>query len=130
MTKVTLKAIVDRYADAPECPFRSVLDHVGDKWTFLIFATLEEGPRRFNQIRRSIGQISQRVLTGKLRGLERDGFLSRRVYPVRPPRVEYALTEFGTSLLAATTSFLEWALHAHPEITRARETFDRASSRR
>lgn len=127
MTKVTLKSVVDRFADPRDCPFRGVLDHIGDKWTFLIFATLEDGPRRFSQIRRSLGDVSQRVLTGKLRSLERDGFVSRRVYPVRPPRVEYALTALGVSLLEATRSFLEWALDAHAEMTRARETFDRAT---
>ena len=90
-----LKVTVDSYEQAKDCPFRTVLDKMGDKWSFLIFAVLEDGPKRFNEIKRSIGDISQRVLTKSLRDLERDGYLSRTVYPESPPRVEYELTDLG-----------------------------------
>src|ERR1044071_671466 len=94
-----LKITVSNYEDARDCPFRNVLDQVGDKWTFLILASIEDGPKRFSEIRRALGDISQRVLTQKLRDLERDGSVARAVYPVRPPRVECALPPRGDSLL-------------------------------
>jgi DNA-binding HxlR family transcriptional regulator len=123
-----LRVTAESFEDARDCPFRNVLDQVADKWGFLIFAVLEEGPKRFNEIRRSIGDISQRVLTRKLRDLERDGFVSRTVYPERPPRVEYGLTQLGRSALSPVRVFLDWALAAHPEMQRARETFDQAAT--
>ena len=87
-----LKVTADSYEEAKDCPFRNVLDQVGDKWSFLILAVLEEGPQRFNEIKRLVGDISHRVLTRKLRDLERDGYVLRTVHPVRPPKVEYELT--------------------------------------
>jgi len=125
-----LKVTVDSYESASACPFRSVLDKVGDKWSFLIFTVLEDGPKRFNEIRRLIGDISQRVLTAKLRQLERDGYVSRTVYPVSPPKVEYELTSLGRSVLGPIKIFLEWSLAAFPDITRARELFDRSQQTR
>ena len=110
------------------CPFRDVLDQIGDKWTFLVFSVLEGEPRRFNQIRRLIGGISQRVLTKKLRDLERDGYVTRTVFPERPPRVEYDLTPLGRSILEPIKFLLEWADKASPEINRAREAFDRSQA--
>lgn len=123
-----LKVTADSYEDAKDCPFRNVLDQVGDKWSFLILAVLEDGPKRFNEIKRLVGDISHRVLTRKLRDLERDGFVSRTVHPVRPPRVEYQLTRLGQSLLDPIKQFLNWTLQAFPEIKRARETFDRSAT--
>lgn len=123
-----LKVTADSYEDAKDCPFRNVLDQVGDKWSFLILAVLEDGPKRFNEIKRLVGDISHRVLTRKLRDLERDGFVSRTVHPVRPPRVEYQLTRLGQSLLDPIKLFLNWTLQAFPEIKRARETFDRSAT--
>ena len=82
-----LKVAVDSYEQAKDCPFRNVLDQLGDKWSFLILAVLEDSPKRFNEIKRQVGGISHRVLTRKLRELERDGYLSRTVHPVRPPHV-------------------------------------------
>jgi DNA-binding HxlR family transcriptional regulator len=90
-----LKVTVGAYADTKDCPFRNVLDTIGDKWSFLVFAVLEDGPKRFNEIGRLVGDISQRVLTRTLRALERDGFVVRTVHPVSPPHVEYALTPLG-----------------------------------
>ena len=122
-----LKVTADSDEQAKDCPFRNVLDQVGDKWSFLILAVLEEGPQRFNEIKRLVGDISHRVLTRKLRDLERDGYVSRTVHPVRPPKVEYELTPLGQSLLDPIKQFLNWTLQAFPEIKRAREAFDRSS---
>ena len=119
-----LQVTVDSYEHAKDCPFRNVLDQFGDKWSFLILAVLEDGPRRFNELRRLIGDISQRVLTRKLRELERDGYLTRRVYPESPPKVEYELAKVGHSVLAPIKAFLNWALEAYPDIQRARAAFD------
>src|SRR5262245_53357562 len=105
-----LKVAVDSFEQAKDCPFRNVLDQVGAKWRCLILAVLENGPRRFNEIKRQVGGISHRVLTRKLRDLERDGYLSRTVHPVRPPHVEYELTRLGRSLLKPINQFLTWTL--------------------
>jgi DNA-binding HxlR family transcriptional regulator len=120
-----LRVTVDSYVQAKDCPFRTVLDKMGDKWSFLIFAVLEDGPKRFNEIKRLIGDISQRVLTRSLRDLERDGYLSRTVYPESPPRVEYALTDLGQSLLEPVKDFMNWALKAQKRIQDARQAYDR-----
>jgi DNA-binding HxlR family transcriptional regulator len=120
-----LKSIVGSYGgQGKECPFRKVLDQAGDKWSVSIVAVLEDGPRRFNEITRRVGDISHRVLTRKLRDLEREGYVSRTVYPERPPKVEYQLTPLGRSLANQLAQFLEWTLQAAPHIERAREAFD------
>jgi DNA-binding HxlR family transcriptional regulator len=124
-----LKLAVDSFEQARDCPFRNVLDQIGDKWSFLILAVLEDSPKRFNEIKRQVGGISHRVLTRKLRDLERDGYLSRTVHPVRPPRVEYRLTPLGRSLLKPINQFLNWTLKAFPDIQRAREVFDRSAAK-
>jgi DNA-binding HxlR family transcriptional regulator len=125
-----LKVTVDNYEHAKDCPFRNVLDQIGDKWSFLIFAVLETGPKRFSEIRRLIGDISHRVLTRKLRDLERDGYLTRTVNPDTPQRVVYRLTPLGDSVLGPITSFLEWALQAYPQIQQARREFDETRAQR
>jgi DNA-binding HxlR family transcriptional regulator len=119
-----LQVTVRSYAEADLCPFRGVLDKLGDKWSFLILAVLEDEPHRFNEIRRLVGDISQRVLTAKLRDLERDGYVSRKVYPVSPPRVEYALTRLGRSALRPITQLMKWALKTHPKIEKSRSSYD------
>ena len=124
-----LKVAVDSYEEAKDCPFRNVLDQLGDKWSFLILAVLEDSPKRFNEIKRQVGGISHRVLTRKLRDLERDGYLSRTVHPVRPPHVEYQLTRLGRSLLEPINQFLTWTVKAFPDIQRAREVFDKSATR-
>ena len=124
-----LKVAVDSYDEAKDCPFRNVLDQLGDKWSFLILAVLEDSPKRFNEIKRQVGGISHRVLTRKLRDLERDGYLSRTVHPVRPPHVEYQLTPLGRSLLQPINAFLNWTVKAFPDIQRAREVFDKSAAR-
>lgn len=124
-----LKIAVDNYEHAKDCPFRNVLDKVGDKWSFLIFAVLEDGPKRFNELKRLIGDISHRVLARKLRELERDGYLTRTVHSTKPLAVDYRLTPLGKSLLDPVKGFLDWALKAHPEIQKSRAAFDREPKR-
>jgi DNA-binding HxlR family transcriptional regulator len=122
-----LKVTADSYESARDCPFRNVLDKVGNKWSFMIFAVLEDGSKRFNEIKRLIGDISQRVLTESLRDLERDGYIVRTVYPDRPPKVVYELTDLGRSLLTPIRQFMNWAVEAHPQIQSARKKYDRGN---
>jgi DNA-binding HxlR family transcriptional regulator len=101
-----------------------VLARVGDKWSVLVVTRLGAGPLRFNELRRSIGGISQRMLTLTLRGLERDGLVTRTVFPTIPPRVDYELTALGRDLLVPVSALGEWAIRNQPKIARAREQFD------
>jgi DNA-binding HxlR family transcriptional regulator len=101
-----------------------VLARVGDKWTILVVVVLGDGPKRFNEIRRSLGSISQRMLTLTLRGLERDGLATRTVYPSAPPRVEYELTRLGRSLLEPVSGLGAWARQNRAAIEEARRRFD------
>ena len=101
-----------------------VLARVGDKWTVLVVSTLGDGPRRFNELRRALGSISQRMLTLTLRGLERDGLVTRTAYPTIPPRVEYALTTLGRSLLDPVSELGSWARQNRAAIQEARRRFD------
>jgi DNA-binding HxlR family transcriptional regulator len=104
---------------------REVLDRVGDKWTLFIVGALRHGPRRFSELKRSIGSVSQRMLTLTLRGLERDGLVTRTVFPTIPPRVDYELTELGVTLLAPVAALISWAERSMPRIEEARRSFDR-----
>jgi DNA-binding HxlR family transcriptional regulator len=110
--------------DPARCPVRDVLDHVGDKWTTLVMIMLARGHRRFSQLSRDIPDISKRMLTQSLRGLERDGLVARQVYPTKPPSVEYSLTPLGQSLLEPLEALIGWAESRHPEIHAARSRFD------
>ncbi|MBO8184080.1 winged helix-turn-helix transcriptional regulator [Streptomyces spirodelae] len=106
------------------CRTREVLDIVGDKWSLLVVRTLQEGPRRFTELKRAIDGISQRMLTVTLRSLERDGILTRTVRNVMPPHVSYELTPMGRTLQEATAPLLEWS-HAYlPHIDAARAEYD------
>jgi DNA-binding HxlR family transcriptional regulator len=102
----------------------SILGVVGDKWTVLIVVLLGDGPRRFNEIKRMVGGISQRMLTFTLRGLERDGLVRRTVLPTTPPRVDYELTTRGGSLWEAVKPLSLWARAHVREILKSREQFD------
>src|SRR6202163_4676827 len=102
-----------------------VLSRVGDKWTILVVGELGQGPKRFNEIRRALGSISQRMLTLTLRGLERDGLVTRTVFPTVPPRVDYELTKLGRSLLEPVNGLSLWAADHQTEIEDARARFDR-----
>ncbi len=101
-----------------------VLSRVGDKWSVLVVTRLGGGPMRFNELRRSIGGISQRMLTLTLRGLERDGLITRTVFPTIPPRVDYELTTLGHDLLDPVSALGAWAIRNQGKIARAREVFD------
>jgi DNA-binding HxlR family transcriptional regulator len=104
-----------------------VLSRVGDKWTILVVSELGNGPRRFNEIRRALGSISQRMLTLTLRGLERDGLVTRTVFPTIPPRVDYELTKLGRSLLEPVSGIGLWARQNRAAIHEARLRFDTAA---
>ena len=104
---------------------RSILALVADKWTVLIVVLLGDGPMRFNEIKRMVGGISQRMLTLTLRGLERDGLVKRTQFPTIPPRVEYELTPLGRSLWDAVEPLGAWARGHVKRITRARAAFDK-----
>src|SRR4029079_19313517 len=106
-----------------------VLARVGDKWTILVVGELGNGPRRFNEIRRALGSISQRMLTLTLRGLERDGLVTRTVFPTIPPKVEYELTRLGRSLLAPVSQIGLWARRNRAAIQEARQRLRRAMAR-
>lgn len=101
-----------------------VLARVGDKWSVLIVRALGPGPRRFNDLKRDVGGISQRMLSLTLRGLERDGLVSRTVFPTVPPRVDYALTGLGRSLWGPVEALGAWAQRHHPEIAAAQRRYD------
>ena len=101
-----------------------VLARVGDKWTVLTVSILGRGPMRFNELKRAIGGVSQRMLTLTLRALERDGLLTRTVYPSVPPRVEYELTQLGRSLLSPVSALATWAIDHRGSIDSARHKFD------
>lgn len=105
-----------------------ILSRIGDKWSVLIIQRLGEGPRRFNEIKRIIGGISQRMLTLTLRNLERDGLVVRTVTPTVPPRVDYALTELGRDLLIPVSALGQWAIQHTPCIAAARARFDAAEA--
>lgn len=102
----------------------AVLARIGDKWTVLVVNFLGRGPRRFSEIRREVGGISQRMLTLTLRALERDGLVTRTVLPTNPPRVEYALTQLGFSLLEPVQALGTWAIDNQKTMEDARERFD------
>lgn len=106
------------------CEVRNTLDLVGDKWSLLAVGLLESGPVRFSQLRREMPGISQRMLTRTLRRLERDGLVSRTVYPTNPPSVEYALTELGRSLSVAIRPLVEWAVAHYLDLSEARQVYD------
>lgn len=108
------------------CPVRDVMDQVSGKWASLLLLELIDGPLRFGAIRRRIPDISQRMLTQTLRDLQRDGYVSRTVYPTQPPSVEYRLTALGQSFSAPLCALVEWAGENHQSICRAREAFDGA----
>jgi DNA-binding HxlR family transcriptional regulator len=111
-----------------QCPVRGVLDRIGDKWSTLIIITLTEGPLRFGQLRRAVPDISQRMLTQTLRDLQRDGLISRHVFPTQPPSVEYRLTPMGQSLLEPLAGLVRWAEAHHGAIRGARSAFDQQAA--
>jgi DNA-binding HxlR family transcriptional regulator len=112
------------------CHARQILDRVGDKWSISVIYELRSGSRRFTELRRAIDGISQRMLTATVRTLERDGLVLRTVHPVVPPRVDYALTPLGRTLLGTVGQLMSWAVEHADDIDDARATYDsRAESR-
>jgi DNA-binding HxlR family transcriptional regulator len=103
---------------------REVLNRVGDKWSVLIVQLLADGPKRFSELRRAIEGISQRMLTLTLKGLERDGLVTRTVYPTIPPRVEYELTDLGRTLRKPIQSLANWAQENRERIQQSRNRYD------
>jgi DNA-binding HxlR family transcriptional regulator len=103
---------------------RKILDRIADKWSLYIVAVLANGPRRFNELKRGIDGISQRMLTLTLRGLERDGLLTRTMYPTIPPRVDYELTDMGKTLLHPVMALVNWANDNQVAIAEAQTRFD------
>jgi DNA-binding HxlR family transcriptional regulator len=122
-TQVTVQ-IPDR--ESSDCrAVSAVLARVGDKWSVLIIMLLGDGTKRFNEIKRMVGGISQRMLTLTLRGLERDGLVKRTIFPTIPPRVEYELTPLGRSLWAAVGPLGSWAQGHVADIQKAQDRFDK-----
>jgi len=113
-----------RHTDDSCTPVRTILARVGDKWSILTIMLLSGGTKRFSELQRSIDGISQRMLTLTLRGLERDGMVTRTVYPTIPPRVDYTLTLMGQSLCEPVTALGSWVITNLPEIDAARRRFD------
>jgi DNA-binding HxlR family transcriptional regulator len=104
-----------------------ILARIAEKWSMLVVMLLRDGPRRFNDIKRNTAGISQQMLTRTLRGLERDGIVTRTIFPTSPPQVEYRLTELGRSMSEPVLAFGRWVQNHLPQIDAARERFDRAA---
>ncbi len=111
-------------------PVREILDRVGDKWSLLIVGMLAERPMRFSELLRNVDGISQRMLTRTVRHLERDGLVTRMAYAEVPPRVEYALTDLGRTLLEPALALAEWVSSNHLAIARNRAAFDASQATR
>ncbi|MFC4224209.1 winged helix-turn-helix transcriptional regulator [Lysinibacter cavernae] len=110
-----------------DCPTRQVLDRIGDRWTVLVVGTLADGPLRYSEIAERVDGVSQKMLTQTLRALERDGLVTRTMFPQIPPRVEYELTEEGRSLGEPLAVLEHWATTHIETILRARESYDATS---
>jgi DNA-binding HxlR family transcriptional regulator len=129
-------AVVEKIRDdaipgANPCPISDLLSRLGDKWSLLVLVALSEAVDsrlRFSELMRAVGGISQRMLTTTLRHLERDGILTRRVYPEVPPRVEYTLTPRGQGLLVPVKALIAWMLNEWPEIAKSRREYDRRTA--
>ena len=101
-----------------------ILDRIGDKWTIMVVGVLASGPTRFNAILRTIGGVSHRMLTLTLRSLEREGLVTRTAYATIPPKVEYALTDLGRSLIEPLNALSNWVVLHRPTIEAARSDYD------
>ncbi|MGC2775780.1 MAG: helix-turn-helix domain-containing protein [Bradyrhizobium sp.] len=107
-----------------DCPTRQILDRVGDKWAVLILILLRNDPLRFNQLRRAIEGISQKMLSQVLKSLERDGLVRRRAVATVPVTVEYSITPLGLTLAAAVDPLRDWAEHHLKDVTAAQRRYD------
>jgi DNA-binding HxlR family transcriptional regulator len=115
-------------AYAANCPSRQILDRIGDTWSVLVVVMLVDGPHRYTELAKRIQGVSPKMLTQTLRGLERDGLITRTVYPVVPPRVDYALTELGRSLYGLVEALEKWAETHIEDVQTAREAYDTAKA--
>ena len=115
--------VTDRCQGPEAIDVRQILNRVGDKWSILVIAMLDQGTRRFTELRREIEGISQRMLALTLRQLERDGLVERTVYPVVPPKVEYALTDLGSTLLESVRGLVSWAMEHRDQVAAARVAY-------
>ncbi len=106
------------------CPTRMALDRIADKWTVLVVGALEDKAKRFGELRREIGGVSQKMLTQTLRGLERDGLVARMVYASVPPKVEYSLTELGRTLVRILEAIREWSEENIEDVLKSRGVYD------
>jgi len=118
-------AVVEQHSVDACRPISELLSMVGDKWTMQVVRHLGNGTMRFNELRRTIDGISQKMLTTTLRNLERDGFVTRTIYPTIPPRVDYSLTDLGCELLIPIRALSEWVSENRYRIEDARARFDR-----
>ena len=105
------------------CPIRDILDRIGDRWSLLVLWMLNQGPHRFSELRRRIGDVSQRTLAQTLRRLEQDGFVSRTVTATVPPRVDYELTTLGRSFMGPMGILIDWADSNHDAVRAARAAY-------
>src|ERR1700689_2616883 len=120
---------VTNSCDTPEAiEVRQILNRVGDKWSILVIAMLDQGTRRFTELRREMEGISQRMLALTRRQLERDGLVQRTVYPVVPPKVEYRLTDLGSTLLESVRGLVSWAMEHRGQVAAARFEYDARQS--
>ena len=113
---------------AKDCPSRQILDRIGDTWSVLVVVTLAHGPRRYTELAAKIEGISPKMLTQSLRGLERDGLITRTVHAVVPPRVDYELTKLGGSLLDLVGALEGWAQTHIGDVLEARAAYDSRAS--
>lgn len=113
---------LDPYAAG--CPSRRLLDRIGDRWTVLVVGVLEDGPHRFSELRRAVGGVSQKMLTQTLRGLERDGLVTRTVFAEVPPRVEYELTTAGRTLQEPLKALERWSIEHFGQVSASWEQYD------
>ncbi|MDC7682252.1 helix-turn-helix domain-containing protein [Asticcacaulis sp. BYS171W] len=118
------EAVLNAGFDMANCPVRDVMDHIGGKWSSLMLLTLSTKPHRFGELKRAVPDISQRMLTQTLRDLQRDGYISRHVFPTVPPSVEYRLTELGESIMPPLSALVAWAVDNHPKIVEARKVYE------
>ena len=112
------------FHNTEDCPIRNVVAQIGDKWSVLILFALVDGADRFNSLKSRVVGISQRMLTQTLRDLEREGYVTRTVYPEVPVKVEYDLTELGRDLVKPLYQLVSWADSHHAEIKHSRKTYD------
>lgn len=115
---------LEDYTNTDKCPVRNILDRFGDKWSALVIIVLgNKGTLRFNELHKTIGDVSQKMLTVTLRTLEADGLVSREIYAEVPPRVEYSLTDLGESLLPIIDQLSDWATEHFSTIMESRRSF-------